>query len=424
MRQLLFVFFLVLIVPQTASAYIDPGTGSMLFSIVLCSITTLYFLFRAIFIKLRRVLFLKNTLSSGRYQFVVYSEGNQYYAVFKPVLDEFESRKIPVMYYSSASDDFLFKEQHTYVKKEFIGKGNKAYFKLAFLNADVCLMTTPQLDVLQLKRSKNVKHYAHILHSIAFSYSYKLFSLDYYDSVLCDAEYQIPMIREIEHKRKLPPKKLPVVGSTYMDFNKKRLQNTEKTKKTDKYTILLAPTWGKDSLLNKYGQMLIDQFISTDYNVIIRPHPQTLLIDKNLVNGLVKKYNKYPNISWDFSNNNLDSMSISDILLTDWSGIMADYALLFKKTFLYTGANIHNKMFDSYELDEPEKWKYKMLSKIGKKLEEDDIKNIIKIIEDIKNDLNFKNNIDEVSTYFWAHKGESAKNVVNFLVDVQKSFHK
>ena len=44
------------------------------------------------------------------------------------------------------------------------------------------------------------------------------FSLDYYDSVLCDAEYQIPMIREIEQKRNLPAKELKIVGSSYLDY--------------------------------------------------------------------------------------------------------------------------------------------------------------------------------------------------------------
>ena len=408
---------------RSAYAYVDPGTGSMLFSIVLCSVTTIFFLFRIILIKLKRYLFLKNSLTSSKHQFVVYSEGNQYYSVFKPVLDEFEARKIPVMYYSSASDDFLFQENYHYVNTGYIGKGNKAYFKLAFLNADVCLMTTPQLDVLQLKRSKNVKHYAHILHSIGFSYSYRLFSLDYYDSVLCDAEYQVPMIRELEHKRNLPEKKLPVVGSTYMDFNKQRLQNVRPEEKRQKYTLLIAPTWGEESLLNKYGEKLIDQFIATDYKVIIRPHPHTLLIDKTLIDKLVKKYKTYSNIVWDMSVNNLESMANSDLLLTDWSSIMLDYALLFHRTFLYTGTNSSNEMFDCHELENPERWRYDMISQIGRKLYPEDMKKIVRIIDDMKDDVNYKKNIKKASAYFWAHHGESAKNVVDFLEDIQKSFY-
>ena len=45
------------------------------------------------------------------------------------------------MYYTSAENDFILNENYSYVQKEFLGKRNKAFFKLAFLNAAVCLMT-------------------------------------------------------------------------------------------------------------------------------------------------------------------------------------------------------------------------------------------------------------------------------------------
>ncbi len=422
MLKFLVILCTFLCISKRAFAYIDPGTGSMLFSIVLGSITTVFFFVRVVIIHVKRYLFKKNSLTSRKHQFVVYSEGNQYYTVFKPVLDEFESRKIPVMYYSSSSDDLLFQEGYSYVKVAYIGKGNKAYLKLAFLNADVCVMTTPQLDVLQLKRSRNVKHYSHIFHAIAFSYSYRLFSLDYYDSVLCDAEYQVPMIRELEHKRKLPEKKLPVVGSTYMDFNKQRLKDIKIDKKTNLYTILIASTWGEESLLNKYGEKLIDQFLSSKYYVIIRPHPQSFLVDRNLIDKLQKRYKDCPNISWDMSvSSNLESMAESDLLITDWSRIMVDYALLFKRTFLYTGTNVSNEVFDCHDLLDPYKWTYDVISQIGKKLYPEDMGHVVRIIDEIKNDVEYKEKLDMANEYFWAQQGRSAKNVVDFLVDIQKS---
>jgi len=43
------------------------------------------------------------------------------------------------------------------VEAKYIGTGTKAYSYLRFLEADVCAMTTPGLDVLQIKRSKGVK---------------------------------------------------------------------------------------------------------------------------------------------------------------------------------------------------------------------------------------------------------------------------
>ena len=80
-------------------------------------------------------------------------------------------------------------------------------------------------------------HWLLRLHSICFSMNYRLFALDYFDSVLCDASFQVPIIREIEKKRNLKAKQLPVVGSTYMDFNQQRLKelNIEKNKESVLY---------------------------------------------------------------------------------------------------------------------------------------------------------------------------------------------
>ena len=58
------------------------------------------------------------------------------------------------------------------------------------LSAGIVLMTTPGIQVYQLKRSKNVKHYSHIFHSCTDSTMYRLFGLDYFDSVLMTGDYQ------------------------------------------------------------------------------------------------------------------------------------------------------------------------------------------------------------------------------------------
>ena len=76
-----------------AQAYIDPATGSMLFSVVLGVLTTLVFLFHSLLFKLK-LLFNKKMLSKEKLPFVIYSEGKQYWSVFHGILDEFEKRKI------------------------------------------------------------------------------------------------------------------------------------------------------------------------------------------------------------------------------------------------------------------------------------------------------------------------------------------
>ena len=140
--------------------YIDPGTGSMLFSVLISLFALGYFGLRAAVLKLK-VLFAgkRGTVKGKRIPYVIYNEGRQYWNTFKPVVEEFEKRGIPLVYYTSDQDDPVFDTAWQYVKSEFIGSGNKAYSRLNLMEADVCLMTTPGLDVFQLKRSKGVKHY-------------------------------------------------------------------------------------------------------------------------------------------------------------------------------------------------------------------------------------------------------------------------
>ena len=414
------VLITLLVFIQPAYAYIDPGTGSMLFSVILCSVTTVFFLFNSLILKIKCKLFSKNTLSETTHKFVIYSEVKQYYCVFKPIADEFEARQIPVVLYTSSQDDPFFKENYKYVKVEFIGKGNTAYFKLAFLRADVCLLTTPQLDVLQLKRSRNVKHYSHILHSIGFSMDYKLFALDYYDSVLCDAEFQIPLIREIEQKRSLPAKELEVVGSTYMDYYAKKLP--ELKIQPSGYTVLVAPSWGPFSLLNRYGREILDKLSATDYNVIVRPHPQSLIVDKELVDNLMNKYRDCKNISWDFSSENIKTLAKADVMVSDFSCVMLDYAFLFNRPFVYVDTDINLEALDSVDLDKQPPWRYGIMEQLGRKFvpDRDKMENITEFINEVIRDENLKQKIKLAGDYAWEKRDFAAKNAVDFLVKIQQ----
>ena len=167
--------------------YIDPGTGSMLFSILIGAAATLFFLSKAVFLKFKVFLSGKKSgvdaaKDASFKNDVVYVEGKQYRNVFKPVADAFERRKIPLTYYTSVKDDPAFEENYEFVKPEFIGEGNAAFARLNMVSAGVVLMTTPGLHVYQMKRSRNVKHYAHVLHMASDATMYRLFGLDFFDS--------------------------------------------------------------------------------------------------------------------------------------------------------------------------------------------------------------------------------------------------
>ncbi len=401
--------------------YIDPGTGSMLFTVLLGLITTLYFFAQKLVMKLKFRLSAGKTaaVSSTNKPYVIFSDNKSYWNVFKPICDEFERRKIPVEYWTASEQDPALKEQYSYVKPEFIGEGNKAFSRLNMMSADIVLATTPGLDVLQWKRSKNVKYYVHTLHAAGTSAGgYRMFSLDYYDAVLLTGEFQIQEIRELEQKRGLPSKEIAVVGCTYMDELKKRLDQAP-AEEHEGLTVLLAPSWGTSSLLVKYGSRIIDSLLNTGYKIIVRPHPQSFRSDKAVMDELQAKYPNSEQITWDDKVSNFDALNESDIMISDFSSVMFDYALVFNKPFIYAESAFDKAPYEAAWLDE-ELWKFRVLPSIGVSLTESQFDNMKQVIDSTVNDQSLEEGREKAREEAWAHIGESAVLTVDYLVNKHK----
>ncbi len=395
--------------------YIDPGTGSMLFSVIIGLVTTLYFVSKAAFIKMK-TLFLgrsKVLREKKRLPLVLYNEGIQYSNVFKPVLDELEARKVSAVYYTSAENDPVFDTPWHFIRAEYIGKGNKAVARLNFLEADVCLMTTPALDVYQMKRSKGVRHYSHILHAVDDATSYRLFGLDYFDSVLLSGEYQKKHIRELEAKRDIPAKDLVVVGCPYLDVLKTKVASLE-AEKDHTFTVLVAPSWGESALLSKYGTRLLDPLMKTGFRIIIRPHPQSVASEAAMLEKLKVRYPETERMIWDFSRENLIPLSKSDIMISDFSGVIFDYVFLFDRPFLYVNQNFDLRPYDAFDVEEAP-WKFRILGEIGRELTEDQFDNLGPILNSLAKDPLLAGKRQEAKNTAWQHVGESGKRSADYL---------
>lgn len=395
--------------------YIDPGTGSMLFSLFIGIATAAVFGAKALFVKIKFIL--SGGKSTGDEQkdvipYVIFSDHKRYWNVFGPVCEEFEKRKIPLVYYTASKDDPVFNQNYTYIKPEFLGEGNKPYAKLNFLKADKVISTTPGLDVYQWKRSKGVKTYIHIPHSVDDLAGYRMFGLDHYDVVLTTGENQNSLIRKIEALRpSISKKELVTVGCPYLDTNIKRLNSIKSKNKNDKTVVLIAPSWGPSAILSKFGDKLLEALSKTDFEIIVRPHPQTVISEKNILEPLQKKYT---NIEWNFDIDNFEILNKSDILITDFSGIIFDFSLVFDKPLLYADTNFNTLPYDADWLDEP-MWALKILPEIGFKLEEKDFNSIKDLINKTITNKEMNNARAKIRNEAWANREKSAKSIVDYL---------
>ena len=401
--------------------YIDPGTGSMLFSLFIGIAAAVSFGLRALFIKLRFILSAGKADKTGdkSIPYLIFSDHKRYWNVFKPICDEFERRQIPLVYYTASPDDLALSAGYQFVRAEFIGEGNKPYAKLNMLRADILLATTPGLDVYQWKRSKGVKYYVHIRHDVEDPVGYRMFGCDFYDAILLSGAYQEYYIRVLEKKRSENKKETAVVGCPYMDAMRDRLSSVPPVK-NDTPVILMAPSWGESAILKKYGESILDALIATRYKIIVRPHPQSFMSEKHMIEPLIEKYKESDSFKWNRDNDNFNVLHEADVLITDFSGIIFDYALVFDKPLIYADTSYDSSPYDSAWLDE-ELWRFKVLPNLGVKLEQKDFSNLKDIIDNLMQNGSFQKNRDKIRNEAWQYRGEGAVRVVDYLIEKHDS---
>lgn len=396
--------------------YIDPGTGSMLFSILIGALATVYFISRAAWIKIK-FLFTgkKGNIDKSSYRFVIYNEDIRYWNVFKPVLDAFENHETEVTYFTSCKEDPVFNAEYKFVFSQYIGEGNTAFAKLNFLSADVVLMTTPGLDVYQLKRSRNVKHYAHLEHSVGDATMYRMFGLDYFDSILVTGMYKEKDVRWLEEHRNINRKEIVSVGCTYLDEFKKRIEKIP-AEEDHKFTVLLSPSWGPSAILSRYGEKLLDSLQATGWNIIVRPHPQSRISEKEILDRLTSRYKDMENIIWDYNSDNIFSLKKADIMISDFSGIIYDYTFLCDKPVMYVNADMDLRMYDAWYVPGQKPWQVNAVKKFGIELKESQFSNIKEIIQNARDSKELEDLRHKAKNEAWENIGFAGEKVYEFMV--------
>ena len=396
--------------------YIDPGTGSMLFTILLGLFSVLYFALQKLRIKI------KTGFSGGKHQtesnympFVIFSDSKRYWNLFKPICDEFERREENLVYWTTSKDDPALKEKYHYVHCEYIGEINQAVTRLNFMNAGVCISTTPGLDVYQWKRSPQTRWYVHVWHGAGDATGYRMFGLDHFDAVLLSGTYQVEQLRKLEAIRNQSPKELLVTGITYMDELLKKKDASKEVDNKDT-TILLAPSWGKSSILCKYGHSIIDSLLATGYRIIIRPHPQSMISDKETIQPLIQQYPDNETLSWNFDNDNFDVLNQADLMISDFSSVIWDYTLVFDRPIIYADTEFDKSPYDACWLDE-EMWVFKTLPSVGFPLRKEDLPRMKDVIDFAIKSKDLDIGRKAAREMAWQHIGESAVLITDYCIN-------
>lgn len=253
--------------------------------------------------------------------------------------------------------------------------------------------------------------------------TYRTFGVDYFDSVLVANEIQADFIMAIEKAHSTKPKYIAVVGSTYLD-ELKLLHKQLESPQNKLPTILISPSWGKESLLSKYGLTLLKPIVETGYFVIIRPHPQSLIneAEKKNITFLQESLLMFNNIKWDIGTPNVIAFRQSDMMISDFSSVIFDFVCLEQKPVLTLDFSFDSAGYDLADIynenNIDEFWTFKTLKNIGGKIKESDFENIK---DKIDSALSVKNNhLDFVTKTLWKHRLNSGERSAYEILSLQK----
>lgn len=361
-----FVILSVLLEPQAAHAYLDPGTGSMLLSVFVGLISGVYFVIRKLPSTLRSLFFrlTGKTDALKHSTLTFYAESAAYWTTFRPILVALEKLGVQSSYLTSDEKDPVFASGLKCVHPRFIGKSNTAYTALGFLQTKVLVLTTPGIDVLQIRRSPGVGRYVHVVHAVGDIHTYKLFSFDYYDAVYCAGPGQVKSLRALEALRGTRPKELPQLGCPYLDG---LVERARKAASPEEGTVIVAPTWGRNGLLTRTGAMIPKMLAQAGFRVILRPHPQSFVSEPELMEQLAQELSPFDNIEWDRQPDGFASLSRAQLMVSDISGVIFDFAFVFLRPVVSVGAGPLKDGFEAWEIPH-EAWEMSALDTLGKRI--------------------------------------------------------
>jgi CDP-glycerol glycerophosphotransferase (TagB/SpsB family) len=420
---ILVLIFLSTFLITPAFAYLDPGTGSMLVYFIMGVFATFLYFIKGSFYKVKALLtggkVDKDLRDLGDAEVLFYSEGAHYWNVFLPVIEELEKKSIKTVYYTSGENDPGLNTDFKYLKAKYIGKNITAFTLLNHIKAKLVVMTTPQLDIMHLKRSKKVDTYIHLVHAPTDALLYKKFAFDYFDVVMCSGQHQIESIEELEAKRNLHKKVLLKTGLTYYDIMYRNREKFLKKKNTN--TILIAPTWGTNSMLTKFGSNPLKILLEAGYNLILRPHPQMYVSQKQLIEEIENELLEYNNVKIDKNPSGEASMGEADLLISDISGIIFDFFFIYEKPVIVIEDEIEKGGYEAEDV-EKEMWEIEVLDKVATLVNHNNMDLLTnKVAELIDKDISdLVNEIRSESLFNFPNAGKvAAEQIIDIVKNIE-----
>ncbi len=274
---------------------------------------------------------------------VMYSESGQDWHHFEPLIEALnDDLKKKTTYVTSDDADPGLRREHPLFKAIYIPEGFFLTLHFNMQKADVVVLTMMDLGNLQLKKSINSVHYVYLFHSLGSTHMVDhANSYDAYDSLFCAGPHHVAELRKRELIADLPGRNLFEYGHPRLEqlleksASYRDQADGEEHSSATLPTVLIAPTWGEDSIFNTCGEELTELLLDAGFRVIVRPHYHTLLLVPEVINRSQVKFASHAGFEYEGHMGESRTLLRSDVLICDWSAMAIEYALGLEKPVLF-----------------------------------------------------------------------------------------
>ena len=275
---------------------------------------------------------------------VFYSEKNGFWKYYADIIESLLRRtNVKIHYITNDPDDAVFERAKTEPRlvPYYIG-ARKLVLTMMKMDAEAVVMTTPDLDNYQLKRSyvKKDVEYVYTPHDMmSVHMGFRKDAMARFDAVLCVGPQQMEELRALERTYGFPEKKLIPCGYVQLDDLRRSFRAAERG---DKPRILIAPSWQEDNLLDSVIDGLLGQLLGQGYRITVRPHPEYVKRYRIRLDQLIERYAGADPEELVFETDFTSNRSIweSDLLITDWSGISVEFSYTTERPCLFVNTKV------------------------------------------------------------------------------------
>ena len=349
---------------------------------------------------------------------VIFSESYQDWHHFEPLVTglttEFNQE---ICYVSSDPSDPGLATEHPLIHAFYIPEGIIQIIFFQFLDAELMILTMMDLNNYELKRSIHPIHYVYLFHSLASTHMVDhANSYDHYDTLLCAGPHQVREIRAREKKFGLKPKNLIPYGYHRLDA----LMNEKVNNQIGQISkVLLAPTWGDNSILNLVGLDLCQTILDGGHFLTVRPHYETVKRTPDIIDEIKHRFQDHSNFNLVLGMGENRSLLDSNVLITDWSGISFEYSMGLEKPVIFIDVPPRIRNPDWQEL-QMEPLEVSIRDKVGRIVALDEIYSISETINQMLSEkdqysLNINKLRDEWVYNLSQTRSVGAKEIVKLL---------